>query len=266
MFRLIETEGGKRKNQVADQITRFQNTQNPVKVSDFFSNEAVHKSIEKLFDQKSGRGAYPNVWYEYKRGHKGHGTAGRRKIQLEHLAYLRYACLVDAPFTYKNQRNIWDGVENNKLFWEAMGVAGEEVEFWDDETFAQAGWMLRCWLHLRDEQKRISADTSEAGKNNKEVHYLGVMARYITALAFSGMSYLRDTKKSFRNFQELMESESFCREKEQKMIKIARRVVRNEYARMWDGKVANPRLNMPQNAVAWKNLKTELITEFELDE
>lgn len=266
MFRLIETEGGKRKNQVADQITRYQNTQNPVKVSDFFSNEPIHKRIEQMFTETSGRGAFPNVWYEYKRGIKSPGTSGRKKITQENLAYLRYACLEDAPFTYKNAKDIWDGVENNKLFWTAMGVDGEEVDSWDTENFAQAGWMLRCWLYLREEQKKISKDSSEASKNNKERIYLGVMARYVTALAFSGMCYLRDEKSEFTNFQQLMESEPFCKEQEKKIIRVARRIVRNEYTRKWEGQVANPRLNMPQNASTWQELKSELKTEYELEE
>jgi hypothetical protein len=266
MFRLIETEGGKRKNQVADQITRFQNTQNPVKVSDFFSNEPIHKRIEQVFTERSGRGAFPSVWYEYKRGIKGAGTAGRKKITQENLAYLRYACLSDAPFTYKNAKDIWDGVENNKLFWTAFGIEGEEVQDWDSENVAQVGWMLRCWLHLRDEQKKIAKDDSPASKNNKERIYLGVMARYVTALAYSGMCYLRDEKEAFSNFQQLMESEPFCREQEKKVIRVARRIVRNEFSRKWDGQVANPRLNMPQNAAAWEELKSELKTEYELDD
>jgi hypothetical protein len=265
MFRLIETEGGKRKNQVADQITRFQNTQNPVKVSDFFSNEPIHKKIEQAITERSGRGAFPSIWYEYKRGIKSSGTAGRKKITLENLAYLRYACLFDAPFTYKNAKDIWDGVENNKLFWIAFGIDGEEVQDWDSENIAQIGWMLRCWLQLRDEQKKIAKDDSLASKNNKERIYLGVMARYVTALAYSGMCYLRDEKEAFSNFQQLMESEPFCKEQEKKVIRVARRIVRNEFSRKWEGQVANPRLNMPQNAAAWEELKSELKTEYELD-
>jgi hypothetical protein len=266
MFRLIETEGGKRKNQVADQITRFQNTQNPVKVSDFFSNEPIHKKIEQVFTDRSGRGAFPSVWYEYKRGIKGTGTAGRKKITQENLAYLRYACLADAPFTYRNAKDIWDGVENNKLFWTAFGVDGEEVLEWDSENVAQVGWMLRCWLQLRDEQKKIAKDDSPASKNNKERIYLGVMARYVTALAYSGMCYLRDEKEAFSNFQQLLESEPFCKEQEKKVIRVARRIVRNEFSRKWDGQVANPRLNMPQNAATWEELKSELKTEYDLDD
>ena len=147
-----------------------------------------------------------------------------------------------------------------------MGEQGEEVDTWDAENFAQVGWMLRCWLYLREEQKKISKDSSEASKNNKERIYLGVMARYVTALAFSGMCYLRDEKAEFTNFQQLMESEPFCREQEKKIIRVARRIVRNEYTRKWEGQVANPRLNMPQNASTWQELKSELKTEYELEE
>jgi hypothetical protein len=126
--------------------------------------------------------------------------------------------------------------------------------------------MLRCWLHLRDEQKKIAKDDSPASKNNKERIYLGVMARYVTALAYSGMCYLRDEKEAFSNFEQLMESEPFCKEQEKKVIRVARRIVRNEFTRKWDGQVANPRLNMPQNPAAWEELKSELKTEYELDD
>ena len=265
MFRLIETEGGKRKNQVADQITRFQNTQNPVKVSDFFSNEPIQKKIESAFTERSGKGAFPSVWYEYKRGIKSTGTTGRRKITLEDLAYLRYACLIDAPFTYKYQRDIWSGEENNKLFWDAMGIDREAIDDWNAEETARTGWMLRCMLYLKDEQKKIAKESSDGSKDNKERIYLGVMSRYVTALSYHGVCYLQKEKKAFDSFSQLMESEPFCRSIEKKILLIARRLVRSEFKR-WDGTVANPRLNMPQNAATWEELKKELITEYDLDD
>lgn len=263
MFRVIETEGGKHKNAVADQITRFQNTQNPVKVSDFFSNEPIHKAIERAINEKSGKGAFPSVWYEYKRGIKSVGTAGRKKLTLENLAYIRYACLVDAPFTYKTAKDIWDGVENSKHFWSAMGIGQEQVSEWSDEEVAKTGWMIRCWLYLREEQKTLPADTDSAAANKERV-YLGVMSRYITALAFYGMEHLRSVDNKFSSYTELMGSEKFCRDTEKEMIRVARRIVRTDYTKSWEGRVANPRLNMPQNSETWTSLRSELLSEYYL--
>ena len=256
MLRVIETEGGKRKNQIADNITRFQNTQNPVKVSDFFSNEQVLKAIEIDINRKSGHGAFPKIWFEYKRGIKSTGSAGRKKVTLEQLAYLRYACLEDAPFTYRNAKDIWDGANNNKLFWIAMGSDGEQTNQWTEEEIAQSGWMLRCWLNLRDEHRTIKGD-------NVERNYLGVLARYVTALAFHGMEHLRK-EGQFESYLDLMSSEPHCADIEKEMVRVARRILRGEYSKSWEGKVANPRLNLPQSPDTWATLKSELITEYYL--
>ena len=263
LLRLIETEGGKRKHLIADQITRFQNTQNPVKVSDFFSNEPINKAIENYFTDKSGRGAFPSIWYEFKRGVKPSGSvSGRKKITLETLTYLRYACLEDPTFTYKYQKDVWDGQDNNRNFWTAMGQDYEPLTAWTEEEIAKTGWMIRCWLHLRQEQAVISKDKSDRTKDNPERHYLGVMARYVTALTYYGMEFLQKKEDKFPSWVELMASEKYCSEIEKKMIQVARRVVRAEYNAVWLNKVANPRLNMPQNADAWSQLKKNLITEY----
>jgi hypothetical protein len=256
LMRLIETDTGKNKSVVADRITKFQNTQNPVKVSDFYSNEAINKFIENKFNDKSGKGAFPSVWYEYKRGLASKGQAGRKKVKLEDLAYLRYACLVSAPFTYKNQKDIWDGIENSKNFWSAMGMSDEPCESWSDEEVAKAGWMIKCWLSLRQIQKGI-----DKTDDNPERLYLGTLARYITAISFHGMEHLR-AKGIFESYVDLMGSKQHCDDIEKKIINITRRVIRTEYQYNWEGKVANPRLNLPQNESTWENLKKNLIREY----
>jgi hypothetical protein len=260
LMRLIETDKGKNKSVVADKITKYQNTQNPVKVSDFYSNELINKYLEQKINEKSGKGAFPSIWYEFKRGNIAKGTAGRKKIKLEDLAYLRYACLVDAPFTYKHQKDIWDGVENNKNFWNAMGINGESCDSWPDEEFAKVGWMIRSWFNFRATQKLIDRNDS-----NPERLYLGTLSRYMTALSFCGMEFLRKQGK-FSSYIDLMGSNQYCEDVEKKMIKVTRRVVKTEYQYKWEGKVANPRLNMPQNESTWDDLREKLISEYKSED
>jgi hypothetical protein len=91
LLRIIETNDlpGK-KSKVADQITRFQNTQNPVKASDFFSNEPFQLWISEMIDKHSGKAGFPAIWYEHKRGAKSaQSTAGPSRFESRHWAQNR---------------------------------------------------------------------------------------------------------------------------------------------------------------------------------
>ena len=91
LLRIIETNdlSGK-KSKVADQITRFQNTQNPVKASDFFSNEPFQLWISEMIDKHSGKAGFPAIWYEHKRGAKSaQSTAGPSRFESRHWAQNR---------------------------------------------------------------------------------------------------------------------------------------------------------------------------------
>ena len=275
LFRVIETgDAYRKKNKVADQITKYQNTQNPVKVSDFFSNEPFNEWIAKKIDHESGKGRFPQLWYEYKRGSQGKSTSGRKKINMETLAYLRYAAYVEAPFTYKNQKDIWSGGDQN--FWLAFGVDGngDQVKEWPDETWYETAWLIITWANLKKRHSELAKSRkSLGGKNinaegsakeiNPESKYLGVLARYIAALSFNLMLD-RKHKGDFSSFKDLLSKEN---EKVIEVEKIALKIVRKavkfelEESEKWKS-VANPRLNMPQDSETWMKLKSKVIHDF----
>ncbi len=258
LVRLIETnqEYG-HKSELADKITRFQNTQNPVKASDFYSNDAIQLWLRDNLPQRAGKGAIPSFWYENKRGVKPSSARGP-KVTMEQLAQLRYACLIDAPFTYKKAKDIWDPQNNNEEYWRAFGTDGTPVTEWSTEEVAEALWMISCWTKVRKIQKEMQAGKVAVVQNEKA--YLGVLAKYITALTYHGMIQLKVAGK-FNSFDDNIGSMKAASVAEDPVLKEARRLVRTEF-RIWSEKgVANPRLNMPQHTATWIRLKVDLIEE-----
>lgn len=259
LLRLIETQQRYgHKSELADKITRFQNTQNPVKASDFYSNDLIQLWIRDNVPKLSGRGAVPLFWYENKRGPRPTSAKGR-KVTIEQLAQLRYACLVDAPFTYRSAKDIWDTQNNSAAYWRAFGSNGEgPVSEWSQEEVAEALWMLRCWFSLRELQKDMQKGKVPVVEN--EMPYLGVLAKYITALTFVGMTEAQRAG-SFESFQDLIGSKGYCDSIQDPILSEARRLVRAEYRSWRQQGVANPSLNMPRSEPTWHRLRRDLVEE-----
>ena len=259
LIRIIETNDNYRnKSAVADKITRYQNTQNPVKASDFFSNEPFQQWISEKFDDLSGKNGFPQIWYEHKRGMRtGQSTAGRKKLTMEQLATLRYACVEDAPFTYKYAKDIWNGENNNENYWKAFGRAGDECSEWSQEEIAAVAWMISTWSALRDSHKLLNKNKS----TNPEKTYLGVLARYVTALAYTLVNHLQD-QGELGTFSQLNKEPKTYKESMDKILKVCRRAVKESLERDWNNKVANPRLNMPQDSDTWSKLKRSVIEDY----
>lgn len=259
----------------AAQITRFQNTQNPIKFSDFFANEPIQAWLEDRFWTLSGQDGFPTMYYEHKRGKKrGASTTGRRKVTMETLAYLRFACLHDAPFTYKHAKDIWSGENKSERFWRAFGLAGKACDAWPVEEVARAGWMIRTLWELKAIQKELSDKMQEAikaepekkdsiAKVYRESLYLGVLARYVVALAHEGMLAKMESG-AVPSFEELMKAPKSHEAVNAELIKLARSLLRQEYEE-WVGTVANPRLNLPQNDPTWEKLKLRMRQEIASD-
>jgi hypothetical protein len=269
MLRVIRTgDEYRNKNRVPEQITRFQNTQNPVRVSDFYSNEPLQSWIASALDKRSGKLGFPEVWYEHKRGIKSNKAPGRKKLSLEELAYLRYACLYEAPFTYKSAKDIWSGERNDEAYWKAFGIGGNKCTEWSDEEVSQVGWMVDRWWWLRSQASKLRKEyqNKTKGVDNqtrddlaatyREAFFLSVMARYVVALAHIGVIH-EINEGRITSFNDLVNSPKVHKAVVDQIIEDARSLVREEYEREM-GKGANARLNMSQSAETWKNLSTSL--------
>jgi hypothetical protein len=269
LIRLIETnEKYSNKSAFANNIIRYQNTQNPVKDSDFFSNDKIQLWLSSNLAEMSRKNAVPGFWYENKRGVTPPTGRKGKKVGIEDLGKLRYACLVDAPFTYKKQKEIWDSSENAIEYWKAFGSGGKPVDSWSQEELAEVCWMIRSLFYFKTKHSEVRAKARELQKSSDkpntlyETAYLGVFARYLTALSYYGMIQLRE-QGVFKSFEDLIGSEERCLQIEKEVLDEARTMVRNKYPD-WIERAANPRLNLPQNEESWKTFKDQMFNEITL--
>jgi len=264
LLRVIETgERYKSKNNFANNIIRYQNTQNPVRDSDFFSNDPIQLWISTNLPKAASSDVVAPFWYSYKRGVVPPGATGKQ-INLEEFGMLRYACLVSAPFTYKTAREIWNNSDNAENYWKAYGSEGLKSDSWGKEELSEAAWMIRCYFYFKNEHKIVLQKQRELKRNNIETPiieaaYLGVLSRYATALSFYGMRELKKQSK-FTSFADLIGSNDYCKKIESKVIDSARQYLAFQYPE-WRDKAANARLNLAQDEQTWERGKDAIFSQ-----
>lgn len=212
LFRLIETgEQKSRKNYLADNITRYQNTQNPVRESDFFSNEPFQLWLSANLPQElSNRGVVPGFYYQHKRGYKPSSRSGEA-LTLEKLAQLRHAMYYGPAVSYNSPRLFWDISEPQ--YWQAFGVEGKECTAWDDSQMSEVGWGIATYLKLLSDAKSLGNRVRRESIKNEESKYLAYLSRYLTAAVFQVLNQLHG-QKAIPDFKELISSKTiydkFC--------------------------------------------------------
>lgn len=256
LIRIIETDDVI----VTEQITRYQNTQNPVKAADFFANEPLQFWLATQFDALSGKGIMPAMWYEHKRGVRHGSTSNRKKLTMEQLATLRYACLHEPTFTYKTAKDIWNGEDDNKNYWLAFGrgAEGERVQEWTDEELAEMAWMVHTWSQLRDKHKDLM---KKGAQESAEKAWLGVLSRYITALMHTLVLHLQ-SQGALPSFKDISSNYEAHEDKLNQLQNICRGSVRRAIQSDKWKTVANPRLNMPQDSDQWASIKEDALEEY----
>ena len=259
MMRLIATnEKYGHKSEFANKLIRFQNTQNPVKDSDFFSNDDIQVWLGLNLPKMSEKAAIRKFWYEYKRGVEPSTSKGK-KIGIEDLGLLRYACLENAPFTYKLAKEIWSSSENTPNYWKAFGSNGKKVDSWSQEELAETAWMINCMFAYKEEHEKVKRTSKISGVPIEETKYLGVLSRYLTAATFAGMNQLK-TQGVFSSYYDLIGSKDFSDRIQNEVMSIARTYLSIIYP-TWSIKVANPRLNLAQDAPEWERIRAHIVSQ-----
>jgi hypothetical protein len=257
MLRLIAThEKYGHKTEFANKLIRFQNTQNPVKDSDFFSNDDIQVWLSANLPKMSEKSAIRKFWYEHKRGVEPLQSKGKR-LGIEDLGLLRFACLENAPFTYKLAKEIWSSSENTPNYWKAFGTDGKKVESWSQEELAEAAWMVNCMFSYKEEHEKVKKNAKINNINIDETKYLGVLARYLTAATFVGMNQLKNLGV-FSSYLDLIGSKDHCDRIQNEVMSIARNYLSIIYPQ-WAKKVANPRLNLAQDSTTWEEINIHMV-------
>jgi len=276
LFRLIETnQKNRNKSKFADNIARFQNTQNKVLDSDFFGNYPIQLWIENNFSKTwSGKNNFVKAfYYERRRADIAPGHAPGKKITIQELGKLRHAFLHGPKVAYGSAKTIWD-TDSKDRFWEAFGRKDEngdwsEVESWTKEELAEVAWAIHTWLYLhqvvKDERKKEGAGKASSDFEIPEVNYLRNLSFWVVAATAVGIRNMINEEK-LDDFQTLMHSEKNWKKFTVPMLNEARKILSREITALYSSGQANPRLNLPQNDDIWRRTKQEMAMAAKLTE
>ncbi|WP_326760313.1 AIPR family protein [Streptomyces phaeochromogenes] len=257
LFRLTETSeqyGGA----FTENIIRYNNTQNPVKVSDFFSNDEIQIWIRDNLPKLSGKGPVPAFYYVHKSGYKPKGASGRG-IKIEQLAGIRHAFLYGPVVSYREPAQFFD---RSLRYWEAFGVDGKAVDNWRPEEVAQA--VAAITIHQRIQGLGKELRGKEATRNLAEAKYLYRLARYVTGMVAVGLEAVRSD--SFNDYQTLIASSPTFDKYVDPIIREARGVLRHEWRRIQENRAGvQVEYNLARDDKLWvrlsDTLKESVLTE-----
>jgi hypothetical protein len=269
LLRLIETgESGKNKSVLADNITKFQNTQNPVRDSDFLSNEPFQLWLrDNLAQSLSGKGACISFWYCHKRGYMAKDTKHKKRIGMEELGMLRHSVFNGPALSYSTPKKLWDmsAGEKGSAYWSAFGRDGQPCSSWTREELAQVGWMLTTVQILEKRHKDLMAKKKAGDETPPEAGFLKYLSRYIVSLAARGFEKLQ-AQNRVPSYEEIMSHDSTFNKYTEDVLRIARRLVRDQMAHLRQSTAADPRHKLGRSVEMWEHLVARLLEEIEGEE
>ena len=198
LFRLTKTLSVATEKGINQDIIRFNNTQNAIKISDFRSNDPLQLFLERKLKLDKPRGPLPPFHYVRKRsvGRKGPGFG----VKLEDLAKIRYSYLYEPTLTHASPKLLWTLSEDDEVgsYNKAFGDQGELYDIWTSSTLDEAKLMIAVHQYLLAEAKN-SAD------RDPELRFLHRLRFH--SLALCGL-YQRDLREEPKSAGQIIASKS----------------------------------------------------------
>ena len=257
LFRLTETVesyGGV----FTESIIRSNNTQNPVKASDFFANDEIQQWLRDHLGALSGKGPLPTFYYVHKSGFRPKGATGKG-IRIEQAAAIRHAFVFGPVPGYKEPQQFFD---RGALYWEAFGRDGKPATSWTDEELSQFGVALAINELLTETAKSLKK--GEKTRELAETKYLPRLSRYALGLVAVGLESIRED--TFLDYRTLVASKPFFDKHVDPITKTVRRVMRTELQRRLDAALeVRPEYNFARDINTWSTLRETVIQEVLID-
>lgn len=159
----VEISRDEDENAFLDNITRFNNTQNPVKLSDFRSNDGVQRALNKRFSQLSRAGG-KQYWYKNKR--TGERERNRIPILMEEFAQTIFSFRFGPVDAKGGKSHLFDPGDKGGYaqIFGTDGVVWESIRTEDFERLA-GEWFL-C-SEARDILKELKKDSIEKAQEEQ---------------------------------------------------------------------------------------------------
>ena len=270
LFRLTET--GDRSGCVfTDNIIRYNNTQNPIQISDFRANDHIQKFLKEHLTRRSGKGAAPSFTYQPKRGARVTGEGGAA-LTSDQLARIRYSFIHGPVRTYREPKLLFD-LTDSGLYWRAFGSNGYPVKSWTERELDEAAVALTLDYYFKKEGNDLKKELRQSrasktsdmgafpdGQSYGEANYLYRLSRYLVGLVAVGLSL--HYQNTFESYHELLSSTSRFKEITADIIEDARRVIRYEIANRIENRAeAQPDYNLARDDRTWEKLKHQVHEE-----
>ena len=250
LFRLtetIESYGG----EFTENIIRYNNTQNPVKVSDFFSNDDIQVWLRDNLPRLSGKGPLPVFYYVHKSGYKPKGATGRG-LRIDQLAGIRHAFIYGPVASYREPAQFFDRAGR---YWEAFGTNGHSTNSWSVEEVAQVGAALAVHQTIQGIGRSLKSNSKT--KDFPEAKYLYRLARYVTGLVAVGLEAIRED--TFNDYSTLIASSATFSRYADPIIKEARSALKHEWRTLLEGKTGvQPEYNLARDERIWNRLSASV--------
>ena len=129
LFRLTKTETINTDSGFNHDLIRFNNSQNPMKVSDFRANDQIQLYLERAFVNRRATQALAKLRYLRKRTVAG-GRGVGQSVELEELAKVRFAFFHEPTLVHASPRSLWTLEGSDASYAKAFGIEGELKEAW----------------------------------------------------------------------------------------------------------------------------------------
>ena len=270
LFRLTATEdvsGG----QFTENIIRYNNTQNPIQVSDFRANDEIQKFLATHLTRRSGKGAASSFNYQPKRGKRTTGKGGAT-LTSDNLARIRYAFVYGPVLTYRSPKLLFD-ISDTGLYGGAFGDNGDPTDYWSQQQLDEATVAITLDRFFKKEGRALRKELQEALKGEHrgsdvvppthsygEANYLYRLSRYLVALVAVGLRL--HLGKTFESYHELLSSSSRFAQNTDDIVEDARRVVRFEVSnRISTRAESQPDYNLARDDRTWDKLVGQMTEE-----
>lgn len=145
---------------INERIIKYNNSQNVIKLSDFFANDHIQLWLESEFNKQKHRETLPTVTYQRRRGSQTKTKKGSRILRIEDLAKIRFAFEREATLPINAPKDLFTRHRDSSsgAYEDAFGVDGKLDTMWPTDVFARCLLGIAVYWRLEAELDNINRD------------------------------------------------------------------------------------------------------------